>query len=32
VEYMLGLALFFAAVILGIIQLKKFKRKIRLPF
>jgi len=29
---MLGLALFFAAVILGIIQFKKFKRKIRLSF
>jgi hypothetical protein len=32
IEYVLGLTLFILAVTLGIIQLKKFKKKIRLPF
>jgi hypothetical protein len=32
IEYVLGLTLFILAVMLGIIQLKKFKKKIRLPF
>ena len=31
IEYVIGLLLFIAACVLGIIQLKKFKKKIRLP-
>ena len=32
IEYVLGLIIFVAAVILGLVKLKKFRKKLKLPF